>query len=434
MDGGRRARFATTGRTCCSRRRATAAGCRAARAAWICGITTRGSDANGVAPRGDRATPARGCTRAKTTTPASARWIRTTPTSSTSRPTPIRSRGTPLVSSADGKRHYELFRGERGANGKWTLTPFTRNSTFDNLRPVIPKWNDRRDRDRVDARRATCTTRASGIRRSWPRSSRRGADGWTRRDFVEDRGSRRHRLRADGYGAARRSDAAPPATARSRARWIGVMRRLADPVLNNLANGTLKARMPVEQAPGADRRSVTHLEALGRLLAGLAPWIELPPDDSHERRTAARAVCRSRPPRHRSRRRSLVAGLSELHARSAAAGRRRVPRAGPAARAARAARALDATAKRQLVAALESTRAIVPGFNNWLLFSATVEAGAEEPRRQLGSHARRLRAAAARAVVQGRRRLRRRPGVPLGLLQQLRHPPDAAGRARRVRR
>jgi hypothetical protein len=52
--------------------------------------------------------------------------------------------GAPLVSSADGKRHYELFRGERGANGKWTFTPFTRNSAFDNLRPVIPKWNDRR--------------------------------------------------------------------------------------------------------------------------------------------------------------------------------------------------------------------------------------------------------------------------------------------------
>jgi hypothetical protein len=37
-----------------------------------------------------------------------------------------------------------LFRGARGAGGKWTWTPFTRNSTSDNLRPVIPKWNDRR--------------------------------------------------------------------------------------------------------------------------------------------------------------------------------------------------------------------------------------------------------------------------------------------------
>ena len=48
--------------------------------------------------------------------------------------------------------------------------------------------------------------------------------------------------------------------------------------------------------------------------------------------------------------------------------------------------------------------------------------------------ARRLRAAPARAVVQGRRGVRGRSRLPLGLLQQLRHPADAARRARRLRR
>jgi hypothetical protein len=52
--------------------------------------------------------------------------------------------GAPLISAADHMRHYELFRGVRGSNGKWTFTPFTYNSTHDNLRPVIPSWNDRR--------------------------------------------------------------------------------------------------------------------------------------------------------------------------------------------------------------------------------------------------------------------------------------------------
>jgi hypothetical protein len=53
--------------------------------------------------------------------------------------------GAPLVSAADQRRHYELFRGERTqASGKWTWTPFTRNSNVDNLRPVIPHWNDGR--------------------------------------------------------------------------------------------------------------------------------------------------------------------------------------------------------------------------------------------------------------------------------------------------
>ena len=65
------------------------------------------------------------------------------------------------------------------------------------------------------------------------------------------------------------------------------MTRLADPVLKNLADGTLKARMPVEQAAGSDRRGVSHLEALGRLVAGMAPWIELAPDDTPEGRLRA---------------------------------------------------------------------------------------------------------------------------------------------------
>ena len=35
---------------------------------------------------------------------------------------------------------------------------------------------------------------------------------------------------------------------------------------------------------------------------------------------------------------------------------------------------LDDAAKAQLVSAMVSTRVIQPGFNNWLLFSATIEA------------------------------------------------------------
>jgi hypothetical protein len=159
-----------------------------------------------------------------------------------------------------------------------------------------------------------------------------------------------------------------------RAIWVAVMRRLADPVLRNLAAGTLKARMPVEQAAGADRRSVTHLEALGRLLAGLAPWIEVPNDDTAEgrvraeyadlaRRAIARAVDPASPDflNFTRERQPLVdaAFLAQGLLRAKAALRD----------------ALDPMTRKHLVAALESTRAIAPPFNNWLLFSATVEAG-----------------------------------------------------------
>ena len=71
-----------------------------------------------------------------------------------------------------------------------------------------------------------------------------------------------------------------------RAAWIARLTRIAEPVLSHLARGTLKRSMPVEG--GADRRAVTHLEALGRTLAGLAPWLELPGDDSVEGRARRR--------------------------------------------------------------------------------------------------------------------------------------------------
>ena len=155
--------------------------------------------------------------------------------------------------------------------------------------------------------------------------------------------------------------------------WINVLRRLADPVLRNLANGTLKARMPVEQAAGANRAPVTHLEALGRLMAGIAPWIELRADDTEEgrlrgeyadlaRRALAQAVDPSSPDfLNFTRDRQPLVDAAFL-----AQGLLRAPRA--------LRDALDPKTKGNLVAALESTRVITPGFNNWLLFSATVEA------------------------------------------------------------
>jgi hypothetical protein len=164
------------------------------------------------------------------------------------------------------------------------------------------------------------------------------------------------------------------ATQGDRAIWIGHMRRLADPVLKNLAAGTLKARMPVEQAPGANRRNVTHLEALGRLVAGLAPWLELRTDATPEgrlraeyadltRRAIARAVDPSSPDfLNFTRERQPLVDAAFL-----AQGVLRAPRA--------LRDALDQAARRDLIAALESTRVIAPGFNNWLLFSAMVEAG-----------------------------------------------------------
>ena len=174
-------------------------------------------------------------------------------------------------------------------------------------------------------------------------------------------------------GFAAPGDAQTPAGG-DRALWVDVLRKLADPVLNNLAKGTLKANMPVEQAAGANRTAVSHLEALGRLVAGMAPWIELPDDGSPEGRTRAAyaertrtAIARAVDPQSPDFLNFTRGGQPLVDAAFLAQGILRAPRA--------LRDALDPGAKRHLVAALEATRTIVPGFNNWLLFSASVEAG-----------------------------------------------------------
>ena len=158
-----------------------------------------------------------------------------------------------------------------------------------------------------------------------------------------------------------------------RSAWLARLDRLARPVLSSLATGTLKARMPVEQADGAHREDVTHLEAVGRLLAGIAPWLELDAAAGAEREAQAalrrltldglaRAVDPASPDALNFTRQgqplvdAAFLGQALLRAPHAVAG------------------ALDDATRSRLIDALTSTRAITPGFNNWLLFSATVEA------------------------------------------------------------
>ncbi len=58
--------------------------------------------------------------------------------------------------------------------------------------------------------------------------------------------------------------------------WVQVLTRIAHPVLEALRERKLKAEMPVEAPHGnvAERRQFTYLEAMGRLLTGIAPWLE----------------------------------------------------------------------------------------------------------------------------------------------------------------
>src|SRR5215831_18179248 len=79
------------------------------------------------------------------------------------------------------------------------------------------------------------------------------------------------------------------AGAQERAYLVRTMLTIADPVLNALSKNQLKRQMPVEAKTG-DRSNYTYLEAFGRFLSGMAPWLELGPDNSNEGKLRAKYI------------------------------------------------------------------------------------------------------------------------------------------------
>ena len=162
----------------------------------------------------------------------------------------------------------------------------------------------------------------------------------------------------------------------TRARWVRLIDKISRPPLAALAAGRLRATMPVEAQPGhaPSRARVTHLEVLGRTLAGLAPWLELA-DISDPTEAAAQAELRALA---RAALAQAVDPASPDCLNFTEGGQPLVDAAFLAHALLRAPQALFATlpsiTQDRLLAALLSTRVIKPGFNNWLLFSAMIEA------------------------------------------------------------
>ena len=84
---------------------------------------------------------------------------------------------------------------------------------------------------------------------------------------------------------------AQPTGSEDRMYWVQTLTRIADPVLVNLSQGTLKKNMPFESLSDEPlRRSVSYLEAVGRTVCGIAPWLELGPDDTQEGKLRERYI------------------------------------------------------------------------------------------------------------------------------------------------
>lgn len=161
----------------------------------------------------------------------------------------------------------------------------------------------------------------------------------------------------------------------TRDQWVKYLDQVARPVMENLANGTLKKNMPIDVSSHIDnavsRKKVAHLEAVGRTLSGISPWLSSTGGSTYEQNL-----------RTQYQRWTLVGiqnavnpdspdfllwdgGQPLVDASFFALGLVRNPWIWEN---------LDAESKKNLVNALNQSQHIVPVYSNWILFSAMIEA------------------------------------------------------------
>jgi hypothetical protein len=198
----------------------------------------------------------------------------------------------------------------------------------------------------------------------------------TRRTFLKTALLASAPLVAGTSASAAPQIAASQSGSDDRKQWLAIVERVSQPVLEAISRQQLRATMPVECAKGqeASRAECTHLEAVGRLLCGLAPWLEAAPgsDPAEETlrtrysewaRLAIKYGCDPKSPD------AFNFGTNQQSLVDAAFLALAVVRAPN-----ELWTKLDDATRKNLVRSLVETRRIQPGQNNWLLFSAIIEA------------------------------------------------------------
>ncbi|MCE4564749.1 DUF2264 domain-containing protein [Maribellus sp. CM-23] len=155
--------------------------------------------------------------------------------------------------------------------------------------------------------------------------------------------------------------------------WVQLLDKISAPVLEAGSQNKLKATMPVETPTGAKEKPSTYLEAVGRLLAGIAPWLESDSGDTAEaglrkkyREMALKTIHNitdEASPDYLFNHKEpqiLVDAAFLAHAFS------RAPQ--------QLWQALSDDSKKNVVKCFVATRDIKPFYSNWLLFSGMIEA------------------------------------------------------------
>lgn len=166
-------------------------------------------------------------------------------------------------------------------------------------------------------------------------------------------------------------------TGADREYWVQTLVKIAHPVISNLSRDRLKKNIPVgrsSSAKASSREFVTHMESVGRTIAGMAPWLELGPDATPEgrlRRKYIRMTCRalanSVDPEADDYFNSTATRQILVNSAFLIQGLLQAPT--------QLWGNLDPLTRERLIEQWKSTRTMKPGNNNWLLFSAMVECG-----------------------------------------------------------
>ncbi len=156
--------------------------------------------------------------------------------------------------------------------------------------------------------------------------------------------------------------------------WCSLAYKMAQPVLENMAKGELQKNMLTEFSPSFDNRNknVVYMETFGRLMAGIAPWLTLPDDNTAEGKQ-----------RKQLREWALAAYKNSVDPNSpdylcwGSAGQNLVDAAYIAESFLRAYdvlwKPLDEVTKKRYLTEFTKLRSIDPPYTNWLLFSSTIE-------------------------------------------------------------
>ncbi len=159
-----------------------------------------------------------------------------------------------------------------------------------------------------------------------------------------------------------------------RKEWLDALLRIVSPLLNSLEKGQLKKDLPLSFHE--ERADFAPLEAFGRGMLGLAPWLEAESEDLEARERALQE-------KYRAKAVKCIAMATDPDSPDFMVfdrgGQPLVDTAFLAHAIVRAPKALAGSlspeVRHNLAEAFRSSRQITPGSSNWLFFSAMVEAG-----------------------------------------------------------